>query len=203
MRGPSVRPVGFDAPVNARRRVRSPTMNPTDPQFRADLAADIVKAAYLEGDFVLSSGARSNFYFDKYLFETKPWILGRVAAGLAAMLPEGLDRVAGPELGAVALASAVSLQTNLPFVIVRKKVKGYGTDRAVEGELQPGERVMVVEDIVSTGTEAIRAAQRLRELDVTVEGILAVIDRQQGGAENVEEAGFRLLSLFTRDQLGV
>lgn len=178
-------------------------MDPAAADDRSSLAADIVAAAYLEGDFVLSSGARSSFYFDKYLFETKPWILGRVATGLASLLPPGLDRIAGPELGAVALASAVSLETQLPFVIVRKRVKGYGTDRAVEGELHRGERVVVVEDIVSTGREAIRAAERLREAGVHVEAIVAVIDREQGGARNVEDAGFRLVSLFRREELGV
>lgn len=178
-------------------------MDDRGPSDRAALAADIVEAAYLEGDFVLSSGARSAFYFDKYLFETRPGILRRVATQMAPLLPDGIDRIAGPELGAVALATALSLETDLPFVIVRKGVKGYGTDRVVEGHLEKGERVAVVEDIVSTGREAIRAAERLRDVGVTVEAIVAVIDRQQGGSDNVEAAGFRLVSLFQRDELGV
>lgn len=91
---------------------------------REELARDIVSAGYLRGDFLLSSGARSSFYFDKYLFETKPTILRRTASLLAERVPAGADRLAGPELGAVPLAAAVSLATGLPFVIIRKASKG-------------------------------------------------------------------------------
>jgi len=106
-----------------------------------ELARDVVGAAYLRGDFVLSSGARSNYYFDKYLFETKPGILRRIASFLADLVPPQTDRIAGTELGAVALATALSLETGLPFVIARKGTKAYSTARLVEGELYPDERV--------------------------------------------------------------
>lgn len=169
----------------------------------AELARDVVGAAYLRGDFVLSSGARSQYYFDKYLFETKPGILRRLASFLAELVPPNVDRIAGTELGAVALATALSLETGLPFVIARKGSKAYSTARLVEGELYPGERVVVVEDVISTGAQAIRAAERIVDLGASVVGILAVIDREQGGPEAISAAGFTLTTLFTRSGVGL
>ncbi|HEX5451093.1 MAG TPA: orotate phosphoribosyltransferase [Candidatus Limnocylindrales bacterium] len=168
-----------------------------------ELARDVVGAAYLRGDFVLSSGARSRYYFDKYLFETKPGILRRLASFLAELVPPGTDRIAGTELGAVALATALSLETGLPFVIARKGSKDYSTAKLVEGELYPGERVVVVEDVISTGAQAIRAAERIRDVGAQVIGILAVIDREQGGPEQISAAGFTLTTLYTRTGLGL
>ena len=168
-----------------------------------ELARDVVGAAYLRGDFVLSSGARSNYYFDKYLFETKPGILRRVASFLAEILPPQTDRIAGTELGAVALAAALSLETGLPFVIARKGTKAYSTAKLVEGEVYPGERVVVVEDVISTGAQAIRAADRMVEVGAQVIGILGVIDREQGGPEAVSAAGYTLTTLFSRSKLGL
>jgi orotate phosphoribosyltransferase len=169
----------------------------------AELGRDIVGAAYLRGDFVLSSGARSSYYFDKYLFETKPGILRRIATFLAELVPAQTDRIAGPELGAVALATALSLEVGLPFVIARKSAKEYSTSRLVEGELYAGERVIVVEDIISTGTQAIRAARDVSQTGAHVLGILGVIDREQGGAENIAAAGYPFTALFRRSDLGV
>lgn len=168
-----------------------------------ELARDVVGAAYLRGDFVLSSGARSDYYFDKYLFETKPSILRRVASFLAELVPPQTDRIAGTELGAVALAAALSLETGLPFVIARKGTKAYSTARLVEGELYPGDRVVVVEDVISTGAQGIRAADSIAQVGAQVLGILAVIDREQGGPEAIAAAGYALTTLFSRKQLGL
>ena len=100
-----------------------------------EVARELVRHAYLVGDFVLSSGRRSRYYFDKYLFETKPHILRPLSKLLAAEVPPGTDRIAGPELGAVALATATSLETGIPFLIVKKGAKEYATQRLVEGEV--------------------------------------------------------------------
>lgn len=170
---------------------------------REELARDIVSAAYLRGDFVLSSGARSSFYFDKYLFETKPTILRRIASLLAERVPTNVDRLAGPELGAVALATALSLETGLPFVIVRKASKEYATSNLAEGELHAGERVLIVEDVISTATQAIRAAQQVTQAGAEVAGILGVIDREQGGATNIAAAGYHFDALFCLSELNV
>lgn len=170
---------------------------------RESLAEAIVDAAYLEGDFILSSGARSSYYLDKYLFETRPEILRPVARELARLMPVGVDRIAGPELGAVALATALSLEAGLPFVIVRRAAKEYSTTKQIEGILRPGERLVVVEDIITTGAQAIRAARLVVEAGATVETILAVVDREEGGAEAIADAGFRLRSLFGRRDLAL
>jgi orotate phosphoribosyltransferase len=174
-----------------------------DSADRAALARDLVEAAYLEGDFILSSGQHSRFYFDKYLFETRPELLRRVARHLAALIPAGTQRLCGPELGGVALATAVSLETGLPFVISRRASKDYSTGKTIEGVLEPGERVVVVEDVITSGAQAIKAAQRMVEAGATVLGILAVIDRLQGGGDAIAAAGFTLTPLFDRTQLGV
>lgn len=167
----------------------------------AELGQDLVAAAYLRGRFVLRSGLVSNFYFDKYLFETKPSILRRVASFLAEMVPPEADRIAGPELGGVALATAVSLEIGLPFVIVKKAQKEYGTGNQIEGELYPGERVVLIEDVLTTGGEAIRSAQELTVAGADVPLILGVVDREQGATEGVAAAGFQLKVLFRLSDL--
>jgi orotate phosphoribosyltransferase len=170
-------------------------------QIRDQVARDLVRHAYLEGDFILSSGRRSRYYFDKYLFETKPQILRPLSKLLAQQIPAGVDRIAGPELGAVALATAASLETGIPFVIVKKATKEYGTQRAVEGEIHPGEKVVVIEDVMTTGTQAIASAEKLRDLGAEVLFILGIVDREEGARENVEAAGFQFRSVFTRGEL--
>lgn len=173
-------------------------------QRLTQLGRDLVEVAYLTGDFVLSSGVRSNYYLDKYQFETRPDILRRLAAFLAELLPADTDRIAGPELGAVPLATALSLETGLPFVIARRDAKAYSTGKAVEGEIHPGERISVVEDVISSGAQSISAADRITAATgAHVLGILAVVDREQGGREAIAAAGYSLTALFTRRQLGI
>jgi orotate phosphoribosyltransferase len=167
------------------------------------LGRDIAAVSLLRGDFVLSSGARSSYYLDKYLFETQPDILRRIAAAFVPLVPPDTDRIAGTELGAVALATALSLATDLPFVIARKAGKGYSTEKLVEGELGAGERIVLVEDVITSGAQAIRAAERLRDAGGVVTRILGVIDREEGGEAAVRAAGSELVSLFTKTSLGV
>jgi len=169
----------------------------------AELARDIAAAAYLKGDFVLSSGLRSSFYLDKYLFETKPGILRRVASLVADILPRETERIAGPELGAVPIATAVALETGLPFVIVRKDPKVYGTAHLVEGDLYPGERVTIIADVVTTASQAIWAERQVGHAGGNVVAVVAVIDREQGGGENLAAAGYAYLPLLKRSDLGV
>ncbi len=169
----------------------------------SELGQELVRVAYLRGNFVLRSGQTSSYYFDKYLFETRPQLLRRVAASLAALLPPSTDRLAGPELGGVALATAVSLETDIPFVIVKKKLKGYATGKQIEGELRPGERVVLIEDVVTTGSQAIESGAVLRQAGAVVTDVLAVIDREEGAAENLAAAGYLLRPLFRRSELGL
>src|SRR2546421_384834 len=166
----------------------------------ARLAADVAAVAWLEGDFVLRSGRRSRYYLDKYRFETQPAILRRVGRYLADLVPDGTQRLAAPELGAVLLGAAVSLELDLPLVLVRKEAKGYGTARALEGTLEAGDRVTVIEDVLTTGGAAIDAIEKVRAAGATVIGLVAVLDREEGAGENLARLGVPFTPLFrTRD----
>jgi orotate phosphoribosyltransferase len=169
----------------------------------AELARDVVAAAWLEGDFVLSSGRRSRYYLDKYLFETRPAILRRVGRHLGQLVPAGTQRLAAPELGAVLLGAAVSLELDLPLVLVRKQAKGHGTGRAIEGVLQPGERVTVIEDVLTTGGEAIRAIEKVRAAGAIVIALVAVLDREEGAAVELHRVGVPFTPLFRVSDLPV
>jgi len=169
----------------------------------ARLAADVVAVAWLEGDFVLRSGRRSRYYLDKYRFETQPAILRRVGRHLAALVPAGTQRLAAPELGAVLLGAAVSLELDLPLVLVRKEAKGYGTGRALEGTLEPGDRVTVIEDVLTTGGAAIDAIEKVRAAGAAVVGLVAVLDREEGAAANLQRLGVPFTPLFRRSDLPV
>ena len=166
-----------------------------------DLASRIREAALLEGDFVLSSGQRSSFYVDKYLFSTEPDLLHDVAAALSKEVPDGVERLAGVELGAVPLVVATALHTGLPYVIVRKSTKEYGTARGVEGSLKRGERVALIEDVVTTGTQAVQAARSLGEAGAEVVTIVSVLDRRERPKERLEE--FPFAALLRIEDLGV
>lgn len=171
---------------------------------RQQLASAIKAAAYLEGDFVLSSGKRSNYYLDKWRFETNPGLLREIAKALAELLPSPPpDRVAGVELGGVPLATALSLETGIPLLVVRRQAKEYGTAKGIEGVFESGERVVLVEDVLTTAGQAIAAAQRLTNLGLQVERVVYVIDREEGAESNLRQAGFEPAMLFRKSDLGL
>jgi orotate phosphoribosyltransferase len=172
-----------------------------DADERAQLARDLVEVAWLEGDFVLRSGRRSRYYFDKYLFETQPSILRRVGRELAHLVPPETQRLAAPELGAVLLGGAVSLELDLPLVIVRKGEKGHGTSKLLEGHLEPGERVTMLEDVLTTAGAALDAVARVREAGGEVICLVGVLDREEGARERLDEAGVPFRPLFKRSDL--
>lgn len=163
---------------------------------REALARELVQASYLKGDFVLRSGKRSNRYFDKFLFETEPALLKRLGAHLATLVPKETQRLAAPELGAVLLGGAVSMEAGLPLVIVRKEAKGYGTAKQLEGRYAAGERVTVIEDVVTTGGDSLRSIEVLRAAGVDVIHLVVVLDRGEGGEENIKAAGIPYSPLF-------
>ncbi len=171
---------------------------------RDELARGLREAAYLEGDFVLRSGRRSKYYLDKYRFETRPDLLRALGSALAGAVGERepeADRLAGPELGAVALAAAASLETGLPFVIVRKDAKDYGTANRLEGLSEPGECVCLIEDVVTSGGAAIEAVLALREAGLRVSNAICVVDREEGGVDELARHAVRLWPLFRASEL--
>lgn len=172
----------------------------TDDELRSALR----EHALLEGDFVLRSGRRSTHYFDKYRFETRPELLEAIGARVAAVVadhePEA-SRLAGPELGAVALAAAASLAARLPFLIVRKEAKDYGTSNRIEGAFETGERVCLVEDVITSGGAALAAVQALREAGLECRTAVCVVDREEGGSDELARHGVRLRPLFRAGEL--
>jgi orotate phosphoribosyltransferase len=171
---------------------------------REDLGAALREHAYLEGDFVLRSGRRSNYYLDKYRFETRPELLSPLGEHIAATVSEHepeAARLAGPELGAVALAAAASISSGLPFLIVRKAAKEYGTANRLEGVFEPGERVCLVEDVVTSGGAVVEALEAVREAGLECRIAVCVLDREEGGADALARRGARLVPLFRAGEL--
>jgi orotate phosphoribosyltransferase len=171
---------------------------------RDQLGAALREHAYLEGDFVLRSGRRSRYYLDKYRFETRPDLLGplgdRIAQAVALHSPDA-TRLAGPELGAVPLAAAASLASGLPFLIVRKEAKEYGTANRLEGVFEQGECVCLVEDVVTSGGAAVAAVEAVREAGLTCRTAVCVVDREEGGADALARIAVRLRPLFRASEL--
>lgn len=169
-----------------------------------ELAASLVEHAYLEGDFLLRSGKRSRYYLDKYRFETRPELLRplgeRIAAAAAEHAPDA-TRLAAPELGAVALATAASLDSGLPFLIVRKEAKEYGTANRLEGPYDPGECVCLVEDVVTSGGALLDSIAALREAGLVVHTAVCVVDREEGGADALAREAVRLRPIFRASEL--
>ena len=157
----------------------------------------------LRGDFLLRSGQRSSYYIDKYLFTTRPELLRRIAAALLTLVPAGVDRLAAPGFGALQLATAMSLEGGLATLVVRTDQKEYGTAQRIEGGLQAGDQVLLVEDVVTTGGAALEAVDVLRSAGADLVGALAVVDREQGGPAAFAERGVPFRALFTRSSLGL
>ena len=160
--------------------------------------------AYLEGDFVLRSGKRSRYYLDKYRFETRPDLLAALGERIAEQArahASDAALLAAPELGAVALAAAASLSSGLPFLIVRKAAKEYGTAKRVEGMYADGDRICVVEDVVTSGGALLESVEALREAGLVVETAVCVVDREEGGGEALAGAGVALWPIFTAAEL--
>ena len=169
-----------------------------------ELGEKLREHALLEGDFVLRSGRRSSYYLDKYRFETQPELLEPLGARLAAAAREfepDAVRLAGPALGAVALAAAASLSSGLPFLIVRPEAKAYGTANRVEGAFEPGDLVCLLEDVVTSGGALAEAVKAVREAGLEVRNAICVVDREEGGTDALARIGVRLRALYTAGEL--
>ena len=171
---------------------------------RDQLIDAIKRTSVLHGSFTLRSGRTSSYYVDKYKFATHPEILREVGILMAAQAMETeADRIAGAELGGVPLAASAALAGEKPFVLIRNQKKEYGTNNQMEGELNEGDRVLLVEDVLTTGGQVLEAAKVLQDAGATVVRIVAVIDRLEGARENIEAAGFEMKALVTTKDLGL
>lgn len=163
-----------------------------------NLADRLLEVSVIHGDFVLSSGRKSSFYVDKYRFLCRPDLLGEIAENLCDRFPEGVERIAAVEGGASLLVTAMSLQSGLEALIVRKGRKGYGTDNWCEGSWEPGMKIVLVEDIVTTGAQMAAAEDALRLGGLEVIGRYCVVNR--GGGEGYT-AGVDAVAALTQEDL--
>lgn len=176
---------------------------------REALAAAIADASLLRGTFTLRSGRTSNYYLDKYRFSTKPEILRQLGTCFKDQIEQiaskvgKVDQLAGAELGGIPLVTVAGLSTGLPSIFVRNAKKDYGTAKQVEGIVNEGDVVIFVEDVATTGGQALEAVEVLKSLGAKVPAIISVIDREEGARENIEAAGVHFYALFTKRDLGV
>ena len=168
---------------------------------RAELAQKIFNISHLTGEFLLRSGQISNEYFDKYLFESKPDILQAIAEKMSELIPSECEVLAGLEMGGIPIATSISLHTKLPAAFIRKKAKDYGTRKVNEGAEIKGKKLVIIEDVITSGGQVILSAEDLRNAGAEILCCQCVINRQQGGVEALEKAGIPLISLFTMEEL--
>jgi uridine monophosphate synthetase len=181
--------------INAARRMTKPQIATSSRDQLILALADIGCVRF--GDFTLHSGQRSPIYLDLRLLVSHPNVLRDVTRAYAQLLrPITFDRLAAIPYAALPIGAAVSLELGCPLIYPRKEVKGYGTKRAVEGEFQKGERVVVLDDLITTGASKLQAIAPMEDLGLQVKDVVVVIDREQGGREYLEKCGYRLHAVF-------
>jgi orotate phosphoribosyltransferase len=168
---------------------------------KSKLAKQIKKSSFLTGEFKLRSGKISSFYWDKYRFESDPLLLDAVVDQMQKLLLSSFDKLAGMELGGIPLATLLSQKTGKPCLFVRKVAKTYGTCNLVEGGFKVGENVVVIEDVITVAGQVCMSVKQMRELGLKIQHVICVIDRQQGGQDNLKDIGCSLASVFTQEEL--
>lgn len=168
---------------------------------RDELAARISAVSQLSGQFQLRSGTIATTYFDKYLFESDPVLLQAIAELLVPLIPNDTDVLAGLELGGIPVVTALSIASGLPSVFVRKEAKSYGTAKLAEGPTIDGRRLLIIEDVVTTGGQIVLSTNDLRALGASVSTALCAIDREAGGTESLAAIDLELRSAYTRSDL--
>jgi orotate phosphoribosyltransferase len=178
-------------------------MRPVSDETPADptLARDIDACCRLSGEFTLRSGQQATEYFDKYLFESDPALLARVADQMVGKVPAGTELLGGLELGGVPIATALSVRTGLAALFVRKKAKEYGTCKLAEGPDVAGRRVTLVEDVITTGGAVRDATRALREAGATVDVVVCAIDRSPEGENPLADVGVEVRPVLTKAEL--
>ncbi len=165
------------------------------------LEEEIVQlGAFKTGEFTLTSGRKSDYYIDLRVAITKPAFLTKVAKAMSQHLGD-CEQVAGVELGAVPIAAAVSQECGIPYLMVRKERKDHGAENLIEGELTPGEKVLFVEDTVTTAGSLVKAIGAVREAGGEVETAIVIVDREEGAGENLAAIGVNLISLASIGRL--
>ncbi len=170
---------------------------------RAALAARIADISVLRGSFTLRSGRTSSWYIDKYRFSTRPDILEALGVMITEHIPAGTTRLAGAELGGIPLVTTAAMASGLPCVFVRNAKKDYGTAKRFEGDIDPEDHIVLIEDVATTGGQVLEAAADLTQTGGAVTTIIAVVDRMQGARERIEAAGYAFKALFTVEDLGI
>lgn len=165
------------------------------------LAKRIREVSQLSGTFTLRSGAVSDTYFDKYLFESDPALLEQIAQQMVPLIPPGTEILAGLEMGGIPVVTALSHATQLPAAYIRKEAKRYGTAKYAEGPSLVGKNVLIIEDVVSSGGAILDALAMLREDGVEPQTALCVIDRETGGKEALKKVGVKLCSVLTMSEI--
>jgi len=172
-------------------------------QSRNELAKRIYDTAHLTGTFLLRSGATSHEYFDKYLFEADPTLLKPIAEAMVSMLPDNFSALAGLEMGGIPVVTMLSQASGIPALFVRKEAKAYGTCKLAEGGDISGKRLVIIEDVVTSGGQILLSAKDLRDRGAIIDTVLCVIDREAGGKEKLAAAGLELRPLFTMSAIKV
>jgi orotate phosphoribosyltransferase len=165
------------------------------------IAAAIKETSQLHGTFALRSGKTSATYFDKYRFESDPQLLAQIAAALAAFVPTDTQLLCGLEMGGIPIVTMLSHHTGLPAAFMRKEAKTYGTCQYAEGANFRDKKLLLVEDVVSSGGALLYTVQKMRADALEIDTAFCVIDRQTGGKEKLAEAGIELMALLTMEEI--
>ncbi|MFN8445734.1 MAG: orotidine-5'-phosphate decarboxylase [Caldilineaceae bacterium] len=173
-----------------------------NPQLNTLLSSLHSLGAVKFGTFTLASGIQSPVYVDLRLLVSKPSLLAQAAkeyARLLAAIP--CDRIAGVPYAALPIGTAVSIEADKPLIYMRKEVKAHGLGKEIEGEWQAGERVVIIEDLITSGGSTLQTAEKLRSVGLIVKDVIVLIDREQGGAANLQAEGIMVHSVFKFSQL--